>query len=498
MWKVEAESCQYSDCQIVSDNQYSGRKALQMTDEKARAEFVFDVAERGKYAVCVAGMGLGGEKTVNCVVNGSSNTLKLNAYGETEVGVFSLKEGLNSVVITPNWTWFTVDYVCVRRVGERLAFDISANLVDALATPQACNMYAFLLSNFGKKTISGMMTGDMGAANGNILQQADVQAVYKVSGKYPALIGFDLMNATGLKEKDAWYQEYTRACIDLAKDTYQRGGIPAFTWHWRDPSRVTDAFYTSELKMKISDAMDANGDWDKSSVLYRYFVRDIDTVADLFLELQEAGVACVFRPLHEASGGWFWWGRESAKEFCMLYRLVYDEMVRVKGVHNVIWVWNADPGDVEWNPGEEYFDIASTDIYNPDFDYSSNSAAFEKLKATTGGRKIIALAENGPIPDMQQEVDDEAVWSWWMPWYQTWGGNFVDKTSAEQWRKCMNDSRVITLDKLSSGWDTETAVMPVFSETPFAAQCYDLDGRALPNAGNGIYIKGGKKFISKK
>ena len=23
-------------------------------------------------------------------------------------------------------------------------------------------------------------------------------------------------------------------------------------------------------------------------------------------------VFCLFRPLHEASGGWFWWGREGA------------------------------------------------------------------------------------------------------------------------------------------------------------------------------------------
>ncbi|MDE7117277.1 MAG: glycoside hydrolase family 26 protein, partial [Bacteroidaceae bacterium] len=154
---------------------------------------------------------------------------------------------------------------------------------------------------------------------------------------------------------------------------------------------------------------------------------------------------------------WFWWGREGAEKYEMLYRLLYDEMVRVKGVHNVIWVANADPDDGSWNPGEAYFDIISTDIYNPDYDYSSSSIAFNKLKALTSGKKMIALAENGPIPDMQQEVDDEAVWSWWMPWYQTWNGNFVNKTSTEQWRKCMNDSRVITLDDMPVWWGKTSA-----------------------------------------
>lgn len=327
---------------------------------------------------------------------------------------------------------------------------IASRPVDARATPQARSLYRFLRANFGRKTISGIMTGDMSSANGNVLQHADVQAVYEVSGKYPALIGFDFMNATGKHEKEGWCREYTRASIDLAKDTYRRGGIPAFTWHWRDPSRATGAFYSSESKVRLSEAMNADGSWNRSSSLYRHIVEDIDAVADLLLELQAEGVACLFRPLHEASGGWFWWGRDGAEPCCMLYRLVYDEMVRVKGVHNVVWVWNDDPGAVAWNPGEKYFDVASTDIYNAAFDYSSNSAAFSKLKTLTGGRKMIALAENGPIPDMQQEVDDGAIWSWWMPWYQTWNGKFVNKTSADQWRKCMNDPRVITLDDLSA------------------------------------------------
>lgn len=138
-------------------------------------------------------------------------------------------------------------------------------------------------------------------------------------------------------------------------------------------------------------------------------------------------------------------GREGAEPFRKLYRLIYHEMVSVKGVHNVIWVWNADDADNDWDPGSEYYDVVSADIYNKNFDYSSSHATFESLKRLTAGKKIIALSENGPIPDIDREVEDGAVWSWWMPWYNTWGGNFVGKTSPEEWKKCMNDNRVITL-----------------------------------------------------
>ena len=78
-----------------------------------------------------------------------------------------------------------------------MEFDIADHPVDTQASDAAKTLYTFLYENFGKKTISGIMTGDMSSANGDVTQHADVQAVYKASGKYPALIGFDFMNATG-------------------------------------------------------------------------------------------------------------------------------------------------------------------------------------------------------------------------------------------------------------------------------------------------------------
>ena len=329
-------------------------------------------------------------------------------------------------------------------------------------------------------------------------QHDDVKAVYRASGKYPALIGFDFMNATGRSAGDNWMKDYTRSSVDLAKDTYRRGGLPAFTWHWRDPSRGTDEFYSDRTSVRIAHAMNSDGTWNTSSTLYKNIIRDIDAIADFFLELQNEGMACIFRPLHEASGGWFWWGREGAEKFRQLYHLVYNEMVEVKGVHNVIWVWNADPADTDWCPGEEYYDVVSADIYNADFDYQSNGPTFYNLQRLTGGKKIIALSENGPIPDIQKEVDEEAVWSWWMPWYQTWNGGFVSKTSNEEWRKCMNDERVITLDDLTGGWEAYAGIDATMADDRAAAPrgIYDLQGRRLAQPPlRGIYIKDGKTYV---
>lgn len=494
--RYEAESAKYSNCQVVADKNYSGGKALRMTEGNARVEFEINASHRGKYKIYAGGNGIGGDKVVRCTVNGSSSTFHLNTYGEVEIGSFIMKQGANSVVISPDWTWFDIDYIRVQQIESELAFNISPSPVDENATEAARAMYSFLLNNFGKKTVSGMMLGDMSSANGNVLQHDDIKAIYSASGYYPALVGFDFMNTTGLKENDSWYRSYSRATITLAKDIYKRGGFPAFTWHWRDPSRSTEAFYTSDTQMKITKAMNADGSWNTSSTLYKNIIKDIDVIADCMLELQNAGVACIFRPLHEANGGWFWWGREGSEAFCKLYRLVFDEMVKVKGVHNVIWVWNADASDASWNPGKEYFDVVSADIYNDTYDYSSNYVSFDNLKSLTNGEKLIALSENGPIPDIEKEVEDEAVWSWWMPWYNTWDGNFVKKTSTAEWKKCMGDERVITLEDMSGGWSNSLSVPQLYTGGSQQHRYFDMSGRRITSRpSHGLYIKDNKKVV---
>lgn len=492
--KLEAETAKYSNCEMSSSSKFSGGKALKMTKTNARLEFEVNIDKREKFNVIIAGNGIGGEKVANCSINDNNNTFSLNNYGEVTVGTFFLNKGTNHIVITPSWTWFEVDYLRVNNDVTTIDFNISPNPVDNSATKAARSMYTFLLDNFGEKTISGMMTGDMSSANGNILQHDDMRAVYNVSGKYPALVGFDFMNATGKTASSSWMKSYTRSSIELAKDTYRRGGIPAFTWHWRDPSRKTDEFYSDKTDMKISQAMNSDGSWNTSSDLYNKIVSDIHTIADYFLELQNEGMACIFRPLHEANGGWFWWGREGGEKCTKLYHLIYNEMVNVKGVHNIIWVLNSDISDPTWDPGDDYYDVISTDIYNNPFDYSSCSGAFDSMRVLTSGQKIIALAENGPLPDIQNEFDDDAVWSWWMPWYQTWGGNFVNQTSADEWRKCMNDPRVITLEDVTNQWNN-SGISDIIIPDADNDVYYNIHGQKVTPGAKGIYIHNGKKIM---
>ena len=350
---------------------------------------------------------------------------------------------------------------------------VSATPVTEGATEGAQKLYNFLAMNYGVKTVSGVMTGDVSSAT--VKELPDVISFQEHTGKLPALVGFDFLFATGVKASDSWYQSYTQMALDAAKDLWSQGGIPAFTWHWKDPSDQIDAFYTKSGNDKeytefdftkgfADPACTANCTWNKESETYKQLVSDIDEIADMFLGLQEAGVAAIFRPLHEASGKWFWWGTKGGAAFQALYNLVYDEMVGVKGVKNLVWVWNPEyTSDKDWNPGATKYDVISLDIYEA-WDYTTKyTKAYTELTTNYGTDKILAVSENGSIPDMSAMKAGNTVWSWWMPWYQTWDGKFLDQTVEAVWKANMESPCTIDLESMP-GWDKYT-----ISTTPVAA-----------------------------
>ena len=350
---------------------------------------------------------------------------------------------------------------------------VSATPVTEGATEGAQKLYNFLAMNYGVKTVSGVMTGDVSSAT--VKELPDVISFQEHTGKLPALVGFDFLFATGVKASDNWYKSYTQMALDAAKDLWSQGGIPAFTWHWKDPSDQIDAFYTKSGNDKeytefdftkgfADPACTANCTWNKESETYKQLVSDIDEIADMFLGLQEAGVAAIFRPLHEASGKWFWWGTKGGAAFQALYNLVYDEMVGVKGVKNLVWVWNPEyTSDKDWNPGATKYDVISLDIYEA-WDYTTKyTKAYAELTTNYGTDKIFAVSENGSIPDMSAMKAGNTVWSWWMPWYQTWDGKFLDQTVEAVWKANMESPCTIDLESMP-GWDKYT-----ISTTPVAA-----------------------------
>lgn len=305
-------------------------------------------------------------------------------------------------------------------------FQIDDKLVTATPSIEANNVYEFLKENFQSKIISGTMAN----YNTNIIE---AEWVHDQTGSWPALTGFDLIDYT---RNWSWIS-YTDL-VDNAITWWGNNGLVTISWHWRDPSRITDEFYSDKTNFDITKIYDENSDE------YKAMIDDIDEIASYLQQLKDAGVPVLWRPLHEAAGGWFWWGSKGAESCVSLWRLLFDRLVNVHGLNNLIWVWttNTDSDALDWYPGDNYVDIIGMDIYPGENQHGSQYIQFDKVKEIFNGKKIITLSECGSVPDPALMMEYGDTWSWFMPW----NGNFTESDNhngADWWNKIFSYEYVL-------------------------------------------------------
>jgi mannan endo-1,4-beta-mannosidase len=409
--------------------------------------------------------------SVNGVSIGQISFPKVDSFVQVKASSkIKLKAGNNTIDILKSWGWVNIDYVEITPY-ESVPFNISDTLVTPNASKNAIKMFGFIRENFQKKVISGVMTNTVMQNDGHytpntVENQTEAAWVINASGKTPALLGLDFMHAAGMNAENEWHIGYTNATVALAEDMYKKGGFPAYCWHWKDPSHIVDAFYSPSASGQTSTNFNLTkaftdpatcSNFNTSCAEYQAILRDLDIIAGYLKTLADKGIPVLWRPLHEASGKWFWWGYSGPKACKALYRLMFDRFTKYHGLNNLIWVWTTDEaGDaLTWYPGDEYVDIIGRDYYYypREANHGSLVASFEKLKEMFGGRKVIALSENGSVPFPDEMKGDGAGWSYFMPWYgeYTMDGWAHDNTAAD-WQKILNNDYVITLDKMP-GWN---------------------------------------------
>ncbi|MBS7398656.1 MAG: beta-mannanase, partial [Ruminiclostridium sp.] len=204
-------------------------------------------------------------------------------------------------------------------------------------------------------------------------------------------------------------------------------------------------FYTRNTNFDIAKVM--NGQDEKGKKLLD---ADIKEIAAQLKRLENAGVPVLWRPLHEGSGGWFWWGAKGADAYKKLWKYLYEQLTDVYKCNNLIWVYNGQSAD--WYPGDEYFDIVGEYIYPGKRVYNPQTSKFRQAVAYGSKNKITALTENGCIFDIDQAVGVNCMWSW----FCTWGGEFTVNGSSYSeayteksiLKKAYQSKYVLTLDEL--------------------------------------------------
>jgi len=474
--RIEAEDAVPTDDHkvlVITDAKASGGKYVDMKD--GNLEFKVTIPATGYYTLW-ANYQIPSESTSkiqNLTVNGvSAGQISFGISDDFKTikgaGKIKLTAGENKIGIVHSWGYVNLDYIELTEY-EASPWNISPAPVTPEPTESAQKLYNFLLTNFGKHVISGVMTNRAMENDGKYTPQTyetqeELKYIHDASGKNVVLVGFDFLHASGKNSEEQWYTGYTHAALEMAKYVWKKGGIPQINWHWKDPMHDVEAFYTQSsgndpyTDFSIGKAYDeATGKWKTDSDEYKAIMRDMNMIADSLLTLQKEGVAVLWRPLHEASGKWFWWGTDGAKPCVALYKLMFDTFVNKKGLHNLIWVWTTDEATdaLDWYPGDEYVDVVGRDYYYypRESNHSSLVGSFETVKEMFGGKKIVTLSENGSVPYPDEMKADGANWSWFMPWYGDYAmESWANDNNKESWKTVMNNEYTLTLEDMP-GWD---------------------------------------------
>jgi mannan endo-1,4-beta-mannosidase len=304
--------------------------------------------------------------------------------------------------------------------------------VNPSATPEARALLAYFYSISGKATIAGQHNyPNVG------VRWTDM--AYDLTGKYPGLFGGDF-GFSGGEDKDSTLSR--PAMIAEAERQYHNGAVVTLTWHEVRPTDDEPVTFKGSVQGHLTDA-----EWKElltpGSPLNLRWCAQVDVIAGYLKQLQDAHVPVLFRPYHEMSGSWFWWGGRPGKDgSAALYRQIYDRFVNVHHLDNLLWVWNANaPGGSnarpfdDYFPGVQYADLITMDVYGEfkQTDYANMLAL--------AGNKPIALGEVGGLPS-PEVLETQPRWTYFMCWSE-----FIQEhNSLDLVNAIYHDPQVLTRD----------------------------------------------------
>jgi mannan endo-1,4-beta-mannosidase len=310
------------------------------------------------------------------------------------------------------------------------------------SNPNASPEVRAILNYLSELSGNGIITGQ----HTKTKHQEELTYIKEVTGKLPALCGFELLGYSPNINYDNTSEECLKEVIEN-KNTMEEAwkwadkkGLITFTWHWFSPLGGFDkAFYAKNTDFNVPKALIEETDENKA------FKSDMDKIAEILKEFRDKNVPILWRPFHEAEGDWFWWGHHGPEVAKKLYRMMYDRYTNIHHLNNLIWVWNSPLK--EGYVGDDVCDVISRDMYPPAHQHSDHKDRYEELIQITPSKKIAAIAEIGTIPSVPQLSQTKIPWVWFM----TWCNEIISSekyTTKKELYQAFNHDYAITLDKL--------------------------------------------------
>ncbi len=229
--------------------------------------------------------------------------------------------------------------------------------------------------------------------------------VKEVCGDYPAVYGWDI---GGIGKSTNIDQVKFSNMKRWIKEAYERGGINTISMHLDNPYTLGDSWDNTPALSHILPGGDR----------HEYYISILDKLANYLNELKTDDgtfIPIVFRPYHEHTQTWSWWGRSacSEEEFTALWKMTIDYFINEHNIHHLLYA--ISPQD-QWTlegyffryPGDDYVDIMGFDYYS--LTSPSNAPQLGRILALLGDEaekrgKVSAITETG--------VEAVPFYTWW-------------------------------------------------------------------------------------
>jgi len=186
-----------------------------------------------------------------------------------------------------------------------------------------------------------------------------------VVGDYPAVFSFDVAEIMDDRHESTENVIRRRVAIEA----YNRGEVLLACAHLNNPLTGGDAWDNSS-KLVVQEILEEGS---ATNIKYKGW---LDRMAAFALNLKGADgklIPIIFRPYHEHTQSWSWWGSSAAtqSEFIALWQFTVSYLRDMKKVHNLIYAISPQLDSVQpreqllyrW-PGNAYVDFLGMDAYH--------------------------------------------------------------------------------------------------------------------------------------
>lgn len=300
-------------------------------------------------------------------------------------------------------------------------------LADSNATKEAQTMYRYLKAvGESEAVIYGHMEDTVLKAGGSDLSESDTK---DLTGSISGVVGFDTGNMfSGYANK--YNNRHSGANISnnitgnikaaalFSNEAIQEGAVITVSCHmnnfayaskksgWYEKSYEQYNFGDKSCYELSGDCMNNLLSGKKYNAVFNAY---LDFIADY---AKQVNGTIIFRPFHENTGSWFWWGKDfcSASTYKAVFQYTVKYLTQTKNVHNMLFAYS--PGTESQNvnefaeryPGDDYVDLIGFDTYDNEVMNNNNEYYFLNRLASymdmvsgfaKSHNKLFALTETG-------------------------------------------------------------------------------------------------------